>query len=442
MAILFTGILFFSFIFTRHYIDKKLATKGAVFQYILREEGIIFDSNSVIDYLSLTPRGYDVIVIDPQNKKTVYLELHDDPFIFSTASKVLSRVLKERKEDETTYITINNKRILIGNLENNGKPYVYIMMFDVYQISLFLYILIFIFLFITFLSLIWNYYNTNNIMNTLLTGIDEITNSAKNIKGKNLSSRIDITSQNESISNLILTLNSMLSRVEKSFIQINEFTDNVSHELKTPITSIKSMIEVELTQERSVEEYQEVLEKILDEINWLHGIIQNLLIFTKNPEALEEHFKPIKIEKLILNLCEFLEILTFEKEISLNCNLSNNELEVLGDETLLRDIFLNVISNSIKYNKHKGKINVTSFVKDNMLGIEISDTGIGIKKENINKITERFFREDTVRTTKKSGSGLGLSIVSHLIEIHKGTLEIESVEGIGSKFTIYLPLIK
>ncbi|RUA07075.1 MAG: integral membrane sensor signal transduction histidine kinase, partial [Fusobacteria bacterium] len=166
------------------------------------------------------------------------------------------------------------------------------------------------------------------------------------------------------------------------------------------------------------------------------------LIFTKNPEALEEHFKPIKIEKLILNLCEFLEILTFEKEISLNCNLSNNELEVLGDETLLRDIFLNVISNSIKYNKHKGEINVTSFVKDNMLGIEISDTGIGIKKENINKITERFFREDTVRTTKKSGSGLGLSIVSHLIEIHKGTLEIESVEGIGSKFTIYLPLIK
>ena len=77
-----------------------------------------------------------------------------------------------------------------------------------------------------------------------------------------------------------------------------------------------------------------------------------------------------------------------------------------------------------------------------MLGIEISDTGIGIKKENINKITERFFREDTVRTTKKSGSGLGLSIVSHLIEIHKGTLEIESLEGIGSKFTIYLPLIK
>ena len=234
----------------------------------------------------------------------------------------------------------------------------------------------------------------------------------------------------------------MLDRVENSFVQINEFTDNVSHELKTPIMSIKSMIEVELSYDRSIEEYQEDLGKILDEVNWLNSIIQKLLIFTKNPESLEEYFKPIKVEKMVLELCDFMDILTVEKEITLNCNLEDSGEEVLGEESLLRDIFLNIISNSIKYNKDGGRIDITSCVLGENVEIRISDTGIGIQEKNMKKITERFFREDKVRTTKKSGSGLGLSIVSHLLEVHRGTLKIESKEGIGSVFTIYLPKLK
>ncbi len=441
LGIIFTGVFFLTSSLFKNYVDKELTSEAAIFQYILKEEGIVFEADTIIDYLDLLPVRLDILVIDTEAKKPVYVEISDNSFIFSN-SKALTKLIKNVDVEKNLYITVENKRLLIGNFINGDKPYIYALIRDVSDINLYLSWLTIAFAIISFLAIIWNYYNTNNIMDTLLMGLDEITNSANDIKGKNLSKRIEITCANESVSNLIFTLNSMLDRVENSFIQINEFTDNVSHELKTPIMSIKSMIEVELSSERSVEEYQEDLGKVLDEVNWLNSIIQKLLIFTKNPESLEEYFKPVKVEKMILELCEFMDILTLEKGITLNCELEDGETEVLGEESLLRDIFLNIISNSIKYNKDGGEINITSFILEDKIGIRISDTGIGIKDNNLKKITERFFREDKVRTTKKSGSGLGLSIVSHLVEVHRGTLEIESTEGMGSVFTVYLPKFK
>lgn len=441
LGIIFTGVFFLTSGLFKNYVNKELASEAAVFQYLLKEEGVVFEGNTVIDYLDLVPVRLDIIVIDAKAKKPVYVEISDDAFIFSN-SKAITKLIKNVDLEKNLYATVENKRLLIGNFTNGDKPYIYALIRDVSDINLYLSWLTITFVMMSFLAIIWNYYNTNNIVDTLLMGLDEITNSANDIKGKNLSKRIEITSTNESIGNLIFTLNSMLDRVENSFIQISEFTDNVSHELKTPIMSIKSMIEVELSSERTVEEYQEDLGKVLDDVNWLNNIIQKLLIFTKNPESLEEHFRPVKIEKMILELCEFMDILTLEKEITLNCELEDRETEVLGEESLLRDVFLNIICNSIKYNKDGGEINITSIILEDKIGIRISDTGIGIKDKNLKKITERFFREDKVRTTKKSGSGLGLSIVSHLVEVHRGSLEIESTEGVGSVFTVYLPKFK
>ena len=425
----------------KNYVNKELATEAAVFQYLIKEEGIVFEADTMIDYLDLLPVRLDILVIDTEAKKPVYVEISDDSFLFSN-SKALMKLIKNIDLKKNSYATVENKRLLVGSFTNGGKSYVYALIRDISDINLYLSWLTITFAMMIFLAIIWNYYNTNNVVDNLLMGIDEITKSTNDIKVKNLSERIETKCTNKSIANLIFTLNSMLDRVENSFIQISEFTDNVSHELKTPIMSIKSMIEVELSSERSIEEYQDDLGKVLDEVNWLNNIIQKLLIFTKNPEALKEHFRPVNIEKMTMELCEFMEVLTLEKEITLRCELKDHQREVLGDESLLRDVFLNIISNSIKYNKVGGEINITSFVAQDKIGIRISDTGIGIKENNLNKITERFFREDKVRTTKKSGSGLGLSIVSHLVEVHKGTLEIESTEGVGSVFTVYLPKFK
>lgn len=441
LGVIFTGVFFLTSSLFRNYVDKELAHEAAVFQYLLKEEGVTFETNTMIDYLDLLPVRLDIVVIDVESKKPVYVEISDDSFIFSN-SKALTKLIKDIDLKKKKYVTVENKRLLIGNFNNGKKPYVYALIRDISDVKLYLSWLTITFLIISLLAIIWNYYNTNNIVDTLLMGIDEITKSTNDIKVNNLSERIETTCRNKSISNLISTLNSMLGRVENSFTQISEFTDNVSHELKTPIMSIKSMIEVELTNERTIEEYQEDLGKVLDEVNWLNNIIQKLLIFTKNPESLEGYFRPVNVEKLTMELCEFMEVLTLEKEITLTCTLKDNDREVLGDESLLRDIFLNIISNAIKYNKAGGEINVTSFKIQDKIGISISDTGIGIKEKNLKKITERFFREDKVRTTKKSGSGLGLSIVSHLVEVHKGSLEIKSIEGKGSSFIVYLPKFK
>ncbi len=441
LGIIFTGVFFLTSSLFKNYVNKELATEAAVFQYLIKEEGIVFEADTMIDYLDLLPVRLDILVIDTEAKKPVYVEISDDSFLFSN-SKALMKLIKNIDLKKNSYATVENKRLLVGSFTNGGKSYVYALIRDISDINLYLSWLTITFAMMIFLAIIWNYYNTNNVVDNLLMGIDEITKSTNDIKVKNLSERIETKCTNKSIANLIFTLNSMLDRVENSFIQISEFTDNVSHELKTPIMSIKSMIEVELSSERSIEEYQDDLGKVLDEVNWLNNIIQKLLIFTKNPEALKEHFRPVNIEKMTMELCEFMEVLTLEKEITLRCELKDHQREVLGDESLLRDVFLNIISNSIKYNKVGGEINITSFVAQDKIGIRISDTGIGIKENNLNKITERFFREDKVRTTKKSGSGLGLSIVSHLVEVHKGTLEIESTEGVGSVFTVYLPKFK
>jgi len=441
LGVIFSGVFFLTSSLFKNYVDKELASEVAVFQYLLKEEGVIFESDTMIDYLDLLPVRLDMLVIDAESKKPVYVEISDDSFIFSN-SKALTRLIKNIDLKKNLYATVQNKRLLIGSFNNGEKSYIYALIRDISDVKLYLSWLTITFVIISLLAVIWNYYNTNNIVDTLLTGIDEITKSTNDIKVNNLSERIETTCTNKSISNLISTLNSMLGRVENSFTQISEFTDNVSHELKTPIMSIKSMIEVELTNERTVEEYQEDLGKVLDEVNWLNNIIQKLLIFTKNPESLEEHFRPVNVEKLTMELCEFMDVLTLEKEITLKCTLKDHDREVLGDESLLRDIFLNIISNAIKYNKVGGEINVTSFKTQDKIGIRISDTGIGIQENNLKKITERFFREDKVRTTKKSGSGLGLSIVSHLVEVHKGSLEIHSTEGEGSSFTVYLPKFK
>ncbi len=381
----------------------------------------------------------------------MYVSIYDINFVFSNAN-VISNILSHKEVingdfyhkngDVTIYKTIDNKRILVGTFQHFGDEYIYGAIKDLTGPKVVLTITSWGFAILMGLGFLWNYYNTNNVVNDLLLGIDNITDSAKEIKGKKLSKRIELESDNTSIKNLIDTLNLMLVRVEKSFIQIGEFTDNVSHELKTPITSIKSLIEVELSKERTVEEYQEDLVKILEEVNWLNEIIQKLLILTKNPENITKHFQPVDLKKIVNDLCDLVELLILEKGITFNYNLGQNEIKILGDPDLIRDIFINIISNSVKYNKVKGSIDISSFVVEDRVGIKITDTGIGIKKENLNKITDRFFREDKVRTTKKSGSGLGLSIVSHLIKIHNGTLEVESEEGVGTSVTVLFPSYK
>ncbi|MCY8364586.1 sensory box histidine kinase PhoR, partial [Bacillus spizizenii] len=219
-----------------------------------------------------------------------------------------------------------------------------------------------------------------------------------------------------------------------------DFVANVSHELKTPITSIKGFTETLLDGAMEDKEaLSEFLSIILKESERLQSLVQDLLDLSKieqqNFTLSIETFEPAKmlgeIETLLKHKAD-------EKGISLQLNLPKDPLYVSGDPYRLKQVFLNLVNNALTYTPEGGSvaINVTPREKD--IQIEVADSGIGIQKEEIPRIFERFYRVDKDRSRNSGGTGLGLAIVKHLIEAHEGKIDVKSEPGRGTVFTVTL----
>jgi heavy metal sensor kinase len=277
------------------------------------------------------------------------------------------------------------------------------------------------------------------IVNGILQAIKVISDSTKQIEKNNLKYRINNLYNTPEIDELILTLNEMLDRIESGFEKISQFSSDVSHELKTPLASIKGMIEVELSNNRTIEDYKETMIRVLEECNWLISIINDLLLLTRiEAEKEERRFKKINITKLIGEICELLSLIAEENSVKIIFK-EEKAIYINGDSDKLKRMILNLISNAVKYNKHDGFIKIRIKENSDIVIIEVEDSGIGIKKENIEKVFERFYREDKIRTTKKSGSGLGLSIADTIVKFHNGKIIIESEEGEATIIKVELP---
>jgi two-component system phosphate regulon sensor histidine kinase PhoR len=219
-----------------------------------------------------------------------------------------------------------------------------------------------------------------------------------------------------------------------------DFVANVSHELKTPITSIKGFTETLLDGAKDDPQSLEAfLNIILIESDRLQTLIQDLLELSK----IEQHrFKlDIKEIDLIAVLNEVMTILhkkAEEKGISLTFQPEAENLLIEGDLFRLKQVFINVINNAIMYTPRDGDITIVIEEKEHKVRIKVVDTGFGIEKHEIPRIFERFYRIDKARSRNSGGTGLGLAIVKHLIEAHKGTVSVKSEVGKGSTFTITL----
>lgn len=219
-----------------------------------------------------------------------------------------------------------------------------------------------------------------------------------------------------------------------------DFVANVSHELKTPITSIKGFSETLLDGAMKDEEtLKAFLSIILKESDRLQVLIQELLDLSK----IEQHGFKLSIQKfdIVETLTEVITILkgkAEQKQISLSLVTNENQLLIEGDIDRIKQVFINLISNAIAYTPNGGS--VTLKIKDDrsFVGLQVSDTGIGIEKKEIPRIFERFYRVDKARSRNSGGTGLGLAIVKHIIEAHKGTITVDSTVGKGSTFTIRL----
>lgn len=252
--------------------------------------------------------------------------------------------------------------------------------------------------------------------------------------------KVELTGCSE-IVQLSDAINGLLGKIEKLEDSRKEFVSNVSHELKTPITSIKVLSDSLLEQpDAPIELYKEFMKDINSEIDRESTIINDLLAMSKlDRKTGDMHIALVNINQLLELLLKRLTPIAASSNVELVLE-SYREVEAEVDEVKLNLAISNIIENGIKYNKEKGRVTVSLNSDHKFFLIRIADTGIGIPQEALDNIFDRFYRVDKMRSRQTGGTGLGLAITKSIILMHHGTVRVESVEGEGTSFTIKVPL--
>jgi heavy metal sensor kinase len=277
------------------------------------------------------------------------------------------------------------------------------------------------------------------LANKSLKPVDEVTQAARQITAHKLDQRIPERDVDDEIGRLILTFNDMIVRLRHSFEQIKQFSVDASHELRTPLTIMRGEVELALRSTKEAEEYRRVLASNLEEILRLSSIIENLLTLSR-ADLGEQQVMLVDVDlgEIISELHQDGEILGLKKKIAIE--LSRNEAIVIkGDPLRLRQLFLNLLDNAIKYTAENGRVWLALERQNGTAKVTVRDNGVGIPKDDLTKIFDRFYRVDKARSRELGGNGLGLSIAKWVAELHKGRIEVESEVGHGSTFTVYLP---
>ncbi|MBE9528548.1 MAG: HAMP domain-containing histidine kinase [Proteobacteria bacterium] len=271
--------------------------------------------------------------------------------------------------------------------------------------------------------------------------VAELTSAARRIEAESLNERIDIATPNDEIGMLSTTINEMIERLEKSFSQIKQFTADASHELKTPLTIMKGEVEIALRAKDDPEYLRETLESSLEEIDRMSDIVNNLLDLTKiEAERKATPTVPVRVDKVLTERFDAIKRVAAEKGVELVMESNSAALTVSGESVRIGQLLSNLIDNAVKYTPGGGKVSVSSASEDSCAVIRVKDTGVGIDKEDMPFIFDRFFRVDKARTGGVGGAGLGLSICSEIAESLKGEITLDSAIGVGSTFTLRLPL--
>ena len=232
-------------------------------------------------------------------------------------------------------------------------------------------------------------------------------------------------------------------RLEELNKQKSLFVSTVSHDFKTPLTSIKIFAEMLLENEKRLsDKSKNHLEIIEGETDRLTRLINNVLDFSKIEKGVKEYsFREIHFNKIIKNVIELMQYTLKMKGFNLDTNLEVFDDLIYGDADAITEAIENIISNAIRFSSEKKEIQVFTYAKDNFSCVSVKDNGIGIDQNDLNKIFDPFYRSENAKVQKIEGTGLGLPIVKHIIEAHKGKILIESNPEKGSTFTLCFPIL-
>ncbi|MBI4745555.1 MAG: HAMP domain-containing protein, partial [Deltaproteobacteria bacterium] len=291
-----------------------------------------------------------------------------------------------------------------------------------------------------------------------LSPVKDITTAARMITARNLDRRIEVPNPDDEVGLLAATFNEMIARLNNSFRRINQFSSDVSHELRTPLTIIRGEMEIALRMPRTGEEYKAVIASGLEEVERMSAMVEELLLLSKaEAGASMLNLSIVPLHKLLDTIYNNANALAKGKGVDVTIQ-NYEEIYVNGDEMRLRQLFLNLVDNAIKYTPPMGKVAIVATQNSAYAHVSVTDTGIGIAKEDQEKIFERFYRVDKSRTrgenkvsdsenTEKrstswdvGGTGLGLAICKKIVKGHHGHITVESEIGKGSAFSVDLPL--
>lgn len=273
--------------------------------------------------------------------------------------------------------------------------------------------------------------------------LSEITTEVAAITdGRSLHRRLALSDESTDFADLVTTLNAMISRLETSFAGLRRFTADASHELKTPLTVLRADVERAMMESGQPTERMIALEEALQEVRRMTDLVESLLTLARADEGrFDLHREPVELGPLVQEVYETALILGEAQGVTVNLPFTADVI-VMGDRTRLRQLFLNLVTNAIKYTPAGGKVELGVGRHPDNVTFAVRDTGIGISAADFPHIFERFWRADRVRSrmSERGGFGLGLAISQWIAQAHGGTLTASSRLGRGSLFTVTLPL--
>lgn len=276
----------------------------------------------------------------------------------------------------------------------------------------------------------------SRLAGSALRPIERITRTALEIsRTRDLQRRLTASGQDE-IGLLTSTFNEMLEQLEALFKNQERFVADVSHELRTPLTTIQGNIDLlKRDMAHDAETLREIIENIEGETSRMSRLASDLLLLAQADAGVKLDLQPVEMDTLLLDVYRQARLMSNGQTIRLG---HEDQAIIIGDADRLRQLLLNLVENAIKYTPPQGEIRLSLYREPEWTRIVVQDSGIGIPKSDLPFIFERFYRVDKARSGSKPGTGLGLSIARWIAEAHGGQLTVESEEGQGSAFTLWL----
>ncbi len=274
---------------------------------------------------------------------------------------------------------------------------------------------------------------------SIVRPIRDVSTIARKIAGGDFKSRIELE-KNDEIGELCDTINYMACELDQAETIKNDFISSVSHELRTPLTAIRGWGE---TAKMSVGTDEELVKRgldvVLSEADRLSNLVEELLDFSRmqSGRLSVNNIAPVNVSELLKSAADMYAELAKKQGIEVTYMPPAEEAVANGDSDRLKQVFINIIDNAVKYTEKGGLVLITQIIEDGCVRITVKDTGVGIPAQDIDHVKEKFFKSNK----QVRGSGIGLAVADEIIKQHKGLLFVESTEGVGTSVTVVLPLI-